>query len=112
MTARSQMPPDEMVASLRRMRDEIDLLLAALAPDRPSSSALAGATMGAAALHVLREATAPMRAAAIMERMVVQGYASKNGRPPSVQSVRWALSLRLRDHGDVERVGWGMWKAR
>jgi hypothetical protein len=105
------MAPDEVVAALHRMRDEIDLLLASLAPDVVATDDLMGLNMGAAAFRVLARSQRPMRAPEIWKRMVAHGYSSKNGDRANVRSVSWALTLRLRQHGDVEKIGPGLWKA-
>jgi len=106
------MTREEVVAALQRMRDEIDFLLASMAPEEEPIGQLLGLNMGTAALRVLATSRTPMRAAEIWKRMVAHGYSSKKGDHGTARSVSWALTLRARQHGDVEKVGPGVWRAR
>jgi len=103
---------DEVVAALHRMRDEIDFLLASLAPSAEATNELVGLNMGEAALHILVQSKKPMRAPDIWKRMITRGYSSKKGDRSHASAVSWALSLRLKQYGDVEKVGRGVWRAR
>jgi hypothetical protein len=107
----STMTPYEIAAALRRMRDEIDMLLASLPPQEKENDELLGLSMGEAALRVLAQSQRPLRAAQIWKRMIAQGYSSKNGDRSTLGSVSWALALRLKQHGDIEKVARGMWRA-
>jgi hypothetical protein len=94
------------------MRDEIDLLLASLAPSAGATDELVGLNMGEAAFHVLAQSKKPMRAPDIWKRMITRGYSSRKGDRSHASAVSWALSLRLKQYGDVEKVGRGVWRAR
>ncbi len=79
ISAATSISSDEVVAALHRMRDEIDLLLASLAPSAEATEELVGLNMGEAALHILAQSKKPMRAPDIWQRMITRGYSSRKG---------------------------------